>query len=151
MFFQRERVHDVIPEMPKLLQSHWAEVARDHDIPLEPDYEIYRLMEDKGSLRMYTAREIEGGKLIGYNCFFVQPHLHYKSSIQASQDIIFIDKERRGFGRRFINWCDEQLADEGVQKVMHHVKAKHNFGPLLESLGYELADLIYAKRLDKEV
>jgi hypothetical protein len=33
--------------------------------------------------------------------------------------------------------------------VFQRTKAKHNFGNLLEALGYELVDLVYARRLDR--
>jgi N-acetylglutamate synthase-like GNAT family acetyltransferase len=55
-----------------------------------------------------------------------------------------------GAGPDLIRYCDEQLRADGCQAVYHHVKAAHNFGPLLKRMGYELVDLIYAKRLDKE-
>jgi hypothetical protein len=51
-------------------------------------------------------------------------------------------------GGRFIKWCDEQLRAEGVAVVYHHIKAAHNFGPMLERFGYELVDLIYSRRLN---
>ena len=54
-----------------------------------------------------------------------------------------------GAGERFIRYCDEQLRAQGVQAVYHHVKAKQSFGPTLTRQGYELVDLIYAKRLDR--
>jgi hypothetical protein len=101
-----------------------------------------------GTLRTFTARDADG-VLTGYCVFFVRHNIHYASSLQASQDVIYIDPERRGFGAEFILWCDQQLKEEGVQAVYHHVKQAHNFGPLLERFGYECVDLIYARRLDR--
>jgi hypothetical protein len=147
--FEHGQLSEVlIAELMPLLKDHWVEVARDADIPLDPDWPVYQKMEEAGAFKIFTARN-ELGQLIGYNAFFVHHNLHYKSSKQAVQDVIFIDKKSRGFGRSFIDWCDAELRDIGVQKVYHHVKAKHNFGPMLETLGYELADLIYARRLDE--
>jgi hypothetical protein len=48
---------------------------------------------------------------------------------------------------RLIEHADAQLAAEGVQVVFQHVKTAHNFGPLLERLGYEHVENVYAKRL----
>lgn len=90
-----------------------------------------------------------GATLVGYALYIVNSNPHYASSIQAVQDVIYLDPAvRGGTGYKFIKWCDEQLAAEGVQASYHHVKAAHNFGKLLERQGYELVDLIYAKRLD---
>lgn len=130
-----------------LLDLHYKEIAHYLDIPLKPNFEGYFNAEDSGALRVFTARK--EGKLIGYAIFFLKHNLHYSSSLQAAQDILFLHPGHRGTGGRFIKWCDTQLQAEGVQAVYHHVKAAHNFGPLLERMGYSLVDHIYARRLDK--
>jgi hypothetical protein len=145
---QRETLNDMLwREAMPLLTEHWMEIAHYPDIPLDPDRAAYASAEAAGMLRCYTARR--GATLVGYAVFLVRPNLHYRSSTQASQDVIYVDPSARGgTGYRFIKWCDEQLAAEGIQAAYHHIKAKHNFGPMLERMGYELVDLIYAKRLD---
>lgn len=147
MQFQREATPKIFAELKPLLEKHWREVAHFQDIPLEPDWETYENLDNSGALRTYTVRTLDG-VLVGYAIYFVRSNPHYKSSIQASQDILFMDPAYRGKGGRFIKWCDEQLKADGVQAVYQHVKAKHNFGPLLERIGYQLVDLIYARRLD---
>lgn len=149
MIITEERPSRVWHEIMPLLQEHWKEIAHYPDIPLEPDYAVYKNMEDLDCIRLYCARI--DGKLVGYSVFFLRYNPHYKSSLQASQDIIYVDPAYRGgVGRHLIKECDERLKKEGVQVVYQHVKAKHNFGSMLERMGYELQDLIYSKRLDKE-
>ncbi len=150
MNYQREVLTpELYVEMYPLLEEHWAEVAHYKDIKLNPDIELYLSIQDKGMLRLFTARK-ENGELVGYNLFFIKHNGHYKQSLNASQDIIFVRKTQRGFGLKFIEWCDDQLRIEGIDVVYHHVKAAHNFGPKLEKQGYELVDLIYAKKLKAE-
>lgn len=146
MNFQLQPVNAVLEEMAPLAEKHWNEVAHYKDIPLSPNVEQYLKLEELGLLRVYTARD--GDRLVGYLVFFINYHMHYMSSLQANQDVFFVDPEYRGFGSQFLMWCHEQLKKEGVQVVSQHIKAKHNFGPMLERLGYELVDLIYLKRLD---
>lgn len=143
--FQKESFRETFDEAFPLIRRHYEEVAHFKDIPLEPDAELYQQLEDSGLTRVFTVRK--NNILIGYSLFFVRPNPHYKSSHQAVQDVIFIDKEHRGIGKKFITWCDQQLQSEGVQVVYHHVKTQHNFGPVLERDGYELIDLVYGKRL----
>ena len=150
MGYAVEKWKDVSKEIMALSSEHYEEIAHYKDIALEPDEERYNQIEEGGMLRVFTLRNIDK-KLIGYALFFVNKNLHYKSSKQAVQDVIFIRKENRGRGGRFIAWCDEQLKAEKVQVVYHHVKTKHDFGVLLERQGYECVDKIYGKRLDKEV
>ena len=144
MKFQREST-SIIEEMKPLLKEHYEEIAHYKDIPLEPDFDMYRNIEEQGSLRVFTVRE--NNHLIGYSVFFIKENPHYKSSVQAIQDVVFITKSKRGQGREFVAWCDSQLKSEGTNVVYHHVKAAHNWGKVLERQGYELVDLIYGKRL----
>ena len=147
MKFNIESVFDIKEEIQPLLKLHYDEIAHYKDIPLNPDFETYMKLELAGMLRLFTVRTTDEENLIGYNVFFIKENLHYKDSIQAVQDVVFIKKEYRGRGKEFIMWCDERLKSDGVNVVYHHVKAAHNFGPMLEKQGYELMDLIYAKKL----
>lgn len=146
--FQRETMQAVLREIEPLLQMHWEEIAHFKDICLAPDFGRYEAMERAGVLRIFTARR--NGELIGYAVFMVCPSLHYRGSVQAAQDILFVAPQYRAgrVGVAFIMFCDDQLRDEGVQVSLQHVKAAHDFGPMLVKLGYQLVDLIYARRLD---
>jgi len=146
MKFQQESIAECFDEAMPLMEEHWEEIAHYKDVPLEPDYEFYLAAETAALLRVYTARNDEG-KLIGYAVYFIRRAPHYKSVVYGVQDVLFISKGHRGTGGRFILWCDEQLKLDGVNFVFHHIKAKHNFGKLLERLGYNLIDLIYSRRL----
>lgn len=153
MRFQREiATPELIEELKPLFEKHYLEIAHYQDIPLDPDYDQYVKVEGTGCLRVFTAREFidNAEHLVGYCIFFIRPNLHYKSSLQASQDVLFIHPSFRslGFGAKFLSFCDDELRKEGAQAVYHHVKEAHNFGPLLKKLGYQLVDLIYARRLD---
>ena len=146
--YKQERLATVYAEMFPLLERHYFEISSDLDIPLSPDQDCYYNMENAGVLRIYTSRDLDY-KIIGYAVFFVRHNPHYKTSLQAVQDVLYIDPDCRGFGADFISWCEAQLKLEGVQKVFHHVKVKHNWGKLLERMGYDHVEHIYAKRLDK--
>lgn len=149
MKYAREALADVRAEIAPLLEAHWREIAHYQDILLDPDWEFYAAIEELGRLRIFTARD--DGRLVGYGVFFVSPNRHYRASIQAAQDILFVHPDYRGrtCGARLIKFCDEQCRAENIQVIYHHIKAAHDFGPLLIHCGYELVDLIYAKRLDK--
>lgn len=148
--FKRETWSVLKDEAADLFEEHYREVAHYLDIPLNPDHENYFGIENRGLLRVYTARE--RGILIGYSVYFLKRNMHYMDSLQAVQDIIFIQKNKRGggLGSKLILWCDEQLKDDGIQVVYHHVKVKEglNFGPMLERHGYELIDQVYGRRLN---
>jgi hypothetical protein len=138
----------LIEDITPLLRQHFKEISHYQDILLNPDFDHYLEAEKFGALRCYTARANDS--LIGYCIFFIKNNPHYKSSKQAIQDVLYVDPRERGFGMKFISWCDSELKKEGVQVVYHHVKMAHDFGPALEKQGYEFIEKIYGKRLDKE-
>lgn len=149
MEFQREEFSEgLVAEIWPLLEEHYTEISHYQDIPLAPDFNAYRTAEKLGYLRIYTARE--SGRLDGYALFFLRSNIHYQTSLQAVQDILFLSAGlRRGLsGYRFIKWCDDQLRKEKVQVVYQHVKLAHDFGPVLERIGYEKVEFTYARRLD---
>jgi hypothetical protein len=151
-FFQREALTPALfDEMLPLLQDHWKAIAHYQDIPLSPAIDVYLASQAADILRVYTLRDADAHyRLEGYAVFFVRPNPHYSGSLQAAQDILYINPASRlGMtGIKFIKWCDEQLREDGVQAVYHHSKVQHDFGKILTRLGYEAVDIIYARRLD---
>lgn len=147
--YARETVATVIDEIQPLLRAHWAEIAQYPDIPLSPDFDCYKHLEAHGQLRIYTARH-SSYALIGYAIYTVSPALHYSNSIQAKQDVLFLQPEHRAgrIGWKLIAFADELLRQDGVQVVYQHVKTDHDFGPLLERIGYRFCDKLYSRRLD---
>lgn len=132
-----------------LLMRHWQEVAFYKDVPLEPDWDAYAALEAAGRLRIFTVHV--RGELVGYCAYLLNHNPHYKSSWQALQDVLFVAPEHRTskIGAHLILFAERHLRAEGVQFTYQHSKASAelDIGPLLERLGYELVDTIWAKRL----
>ncbi len=148
--FQRERSTDLWPEIMPLLMEHKKEIASYDDIHLSPDMDAYDRCEAMGMLRCYTARLND--RLIGYACFFVKANMHYRESLQAVQDVLFVTKPHRHgrVGLKLIRHSEYELMCEGVQVVYHHLKCNRpETIALFHKLGYEDIDLIVAKRLDR--
>lgn len=147
--FQRERPHELLDEARPLFEAHYKEISHYQDIPLDINEAAYLQLEEAGILRCFTARY--NGELVGYCVFMVKPNLRYKTSIQAVQDILYIDKSKRGalFGKRLLEFCHARLKAEGVQVVYQHSKIKSTVGQFFEALGYEPIDIIHGKRLDR--
>jgi GNAT superfamily N-acetyltransferase len=149
--FQRESLRDVIDEVRPLLEQHWQEVAHYPDIPLTPNWFLYEQAELFGILRIYTGRD--DGQLIGYSVFMVHPGVHYMTSKEADEDLLFVAPDYRNgrFGLQLMQFAERELAVEEVQLVKRRTKVAErlNFGRLLERMGYEPIDVVYGKRLDK--
>jgi hypothetical protein len=87
-----------VGEITPLLQAHWEEIAHYKDIELAPNVEAYAKLEAAGILHCYTARV--AGALVGYFVTTVVPSLHYRGSLQAHQDVLFVLPEHRKQSRR---------------------------------------------------
>jgi len=147
--YQRESFEEAYPDAMPLLMLHWKEISSNLDIALDVNVEAYRTSEANNLLRIYTARD--NGVMLGYVAVFVHKGLHYQQSLQATQDVFYVDPRHRGkmLGLRLIKFVENQLKEEGVQVLCQHVKIKHPaLGYLLERSGYTAVEKIYQRRLD---
>lgn len=113
-------------------------------LPPLPKSEGYREVEGRGLLRVYTARA--AGTLVGYSVVVVTEGLHYATSMQGVEYLLFLAPEF-GEGAQLIQFADRELAAEGVQVVYRRskVKSECDLGPLFKEMGYVPVDVIYSK------
>ena len=145
---QSESWENAQPEIAKLCIRHWEEIALNKDlIPLNPDWKHYEELSNAGMLEVTTARTEKS--LIGYQIYIVGPHLHYKSSITAISDVLYLAPEyRRGTtGIRLMKTAEKRLRERGVQRVVQNVKLHNDWGKILERMGYDPFECLYAKVL----
>ena len=141
--FQIEKMSDRIAEISDLVYGHWLEIAGNKDkIPLNPDWDRYKVMDSSGMLALMTARD--GAKMVGYSIFIVYPLLHYKKNIAATNDVVYLHPDyRNGFcGVRFLKFCHEHLKSMGVDKILWHVKPVNDWTPILERMGYKTEEFV---------
>ena len=144
--FAVEPYSDAIGEMVRLYPEHWDEIALNKDvIKLDPDYDRYFQFEKLGMLHVVTARS--AGELVGYHIFVIMFHLHYRQSKTATSDITYLKREyRQGFnGIKFLRYAFDSLKPLEIQRVYTNCKMHHDFGAVLERLGFKEAERIYTK------
>lgn len=124
-------------------------------MPLDPDWQRFVQLEDAGLFRVWAGRT-ETGLLVAYLAFFVQPHLHYKSTLTAVEDLFMLSAPyRRGMvGVRLFTTALEALRALGVQRVILHDKthfsaerAGGGLEILFNRLGFCQTDRIWSKIL----
>lgn len=140
---------DLIKEAGDMLKLHKDELCMHADFELDPDWEHYFKASVMGMLVICTARHVNGD-LLGYAAYAIHQNPHYRGVKQAVQDVLFMHPSKRGkmAGYNLIKFADEHLASLGVTLVIHHVKVKADFGPMLERQGYRQSEKIFEKRLD---
>ena len=147
MVFQREKFSHFCDEALTLFEDHHKEVGDifPGDVEFDPNIEAFLKLDDHDLLRVYTVRE--DGVLLGYCIHHVSNHLHFRNSLQSIQDAIYIAKNHRGIGKKFISWIDDQLKSEGVEAVYHSVSLNYDYSKALVGLGYEKIESTYFRRL----
>jgi len=145
----RESLEAVRTELEQLLTQHWRDVAFHEGEPPQPNWDMFATAADAGKLRIFTARV--AGELIGFCAFLVLSNLHYKSSLQAVQEVLVLaPKYRNGpIAAHLILFAERQMRDDGVQVVYHKASQHFDIGPPLERLGYEVIDAEWGKRLNR--
>jgi GNAT superfamily N-acetyltransferase len=155
LVFQWESVRSVIvePNWRDLLAEHWEALAVHKDqMALDVDYQRVVALYDSGMFRCWTARC--NGLLVGYIAFFIQPHLHYRKTLTAVEDLFMLSAPyRKGTnGVRLFTTAIDALREVGVKRVILHTK-KHfqaergGLDKLFTRLGFEATDIIYSRML----
>lgn len=145
--YQNEPLTDELMEdISDYALDHLIETGANFKMKPEVWADWYNAVSKQGNIRIYTARN---GKLVGYAVFFVSPHRHHKSVIQATQDLIYLAPEaRKGMiGMSFLKWCDDRLRDEGVQIVYQYSSMAHDIGQVLSRMGYINTQALWARNL----
>lgn len=142
MIFSQERYLDlVIGGGREMFERHYEEIAWKRDkIPLDIDHEAYLKMEAAGIVKVYTLRE--NGKLLAYAVWIVKTHLHYRKTLIAMNDVLYLDPAmRRGkLGVSFIRQCKQELKKLGAQVIGLHIKKCYDWSSLAERLGFECTE-----------
>jgi GNAT superfamily N-acetyltransferase len=147
MKYAVESLPDIKSELEPLLELHWHEIALNQDsIKLDPDWNTYLSMYRNRTAEFVTART-EGGHLVGYAVWFIKYHLHYKSTLWAYNDIIYLKPEyrkgRAGIG--LIKASEEYMRILGVKKVQWHIKVSNDWSKILERFGYMNEETVMGK------
>jgi len=146
--YKQEFLCTCLDDFKPMLEEHWKEVALHQDsIKLDPDYDQYYRLEEEGALRCFTARDDEDTP-IGYVVFFLRPHMHYKDTLWAYMDILYVDPNHRGakVPINLIKFAEQCLERDGIDVVMLGTKLHKDFGRLLKFLGYTPVETFYGKR-----
>lgn len=145
--YQEEKLADILEELKPLLQEHYKEIALyQDDIKLDPDYDLYLLMEEQGTLHVYTVRS---DQLVGYCITFVREHPHYKSDLYAVNDIVYVHPDHRHteVAPVMLQNLETIMQERGVSVMTFHMKTYKTFEALMDFSGFDKVEYLYSKLL----
>ena len=145
--FSRVPVGTVVDQLQRLAEREYEEVGQKDLDALNVDWARYRELDAAGKIATFIARRDRA--IVGYAVFVVQTHIHYQDALVAANSAVYVAPEARA-GRvvlKLLRYAEIGLKAQGVKKVYYHVKREKDFGRLLEHLGYQDAERMFAKVL----
>lgn len=138
----------LITEMMPLWRDHHKEIPQVREASVNPNLEMYKILASAHVLRIYTARR--DFTIVGYQVFTVTIHPHFRELKQAVMDLLYLSPDERlgWMGYMFMKFVDEELKKEGVHLMFRAISARHDFGTILERMGYQLCDLNFSRRIN---
>lgn len=143
-----EGYDDLISEIRPLLVEHWAEIAVYKDMALDPDFATYKRAADAGRLVNYAVWD--NGNLIGYAIFFLTNHPHYRKTLWARNDLVWLAPQFRNFGvgKALVEFWEADLKARQVDVIHVNSKLAHPaLASLLRAFGYADIEVSHQKRL----
>lgn len=150
-----ETVQGLLDEgLAALVAEHWQEVGvHKEQVPLDVDWEGYQFDEENGLLK--TIGAWRGSRLVGYASYYVLAHRHYRRTLHALNDAIFVLPGERGAGIALIRRAETLLAslappDFPHVRIIYHAKRhvaaeRGGFAKVFERLGYGLFESSHDK------
>lgn len=145
--FSRVPIGTVVDQLQRLAEREYEEVGQKDLDALNVDWARYRELDAAGKIATFIARRDRA--IVGYAVFVVQTHIHYQDALVAANSAVYVVPEARA-GRvvlKLLRYAEIGLKAQGVKKVYYHVKREKDFGRLLEHLGYQDAERMFAKVL----
>lgn len=135
-----------IEEWQQLIPQHWEKLALNKDkVPLAPNYGMYLAKEQAGELSFIVMRD--AGKMVGYWITFINPNLHYSTTLTAQMDIwnVLPDYETPGAILCLSRATQREIERRGVNVSYVGEKLHKPCGKLYRAMGYEPVETYYMK------
>jgi GNAT superfamily N-acetyltransferase len=148
---QVELIRDTLDEMRPMFPEHHRELGLLQDkMPLDPQYDIYLKREALGEISLVTIRDL--GKIVGYWISFIAPGLHYRSTLTATMDILYIHPDYRnaGAGRLLGVAVELELRRRGVKMWWAGTKCNATIAGFLTLLGMTKGEEYFYRWLGDE-
>ena len=133
-----ESLSAAMPEWTALHARQHAEMNTAGDLaPLNVNLDAYRALDAAGVMSFVALRA--DGALVGYNLSFVQPSLHFQTTLCAVQDGLYIVPEwRRGMGAlRLLRATQRDLEARGVRRWLVNEVVGHPLGRMFKAYGFQ--------------
>jgi hypothetical protein len=145
--YEECRIQD-LREAEGLFKDHQKEAGKFSEDPINIQWEMLSLAEDAGALKSYKIIAFPSMEIVGYNVYSVQRSPFHAQILAATNVAIYIKPgHRRENAREFLEFCENQLRELGVEVVYQPVKVWKDWSARLIKMGYSSMEKIYSKDL----
>lgn len=134
------------PELPALVAEYATESTRATLGPYNPQFEVYRKLEELGMVRFAGAWR--GGELVGFAVVGGAVVPHYGVHI-ASTESLFLTASARstGAGKALLKLCEQLARDMGACGFFVSAPAGGRLSAILPRSGFTLTNQVFFKGL----
>ena len=141
-----EKLDAAFADLQSLLPAQWAHTG-DSDIPVQPNWVLYKQLEDHGAAFLVIARDV--GVPVGYMTAFIYPHPNAMSVLTAEIKTYHVDHGRPIVLRSMAEFTIQELVRRGVYKIKAWTHAGHPATRLWELMGFEISDIGLTMKLNR--
>lgn len=140
-----ERFSDILPELHKLHERHYAEVDTS-GIPMNPDYAAAKADEYEGRLMQFTARVKETGELVANMRVYLCMSRHTQT-LFAQEDTFYVTPEHRGgfMAVRLWQFAEKCVILAGAREITFDSKTLNHADAMARYLKYQPVSIKFSK------
>ena len=136
----------LMAEMSLMTDLYWADVAAPfHSFPADPDWALYKGLENAGRLRVTVGRN-DTGQVKAFAVVVLGPHPHY-ACIQGTVPLLFLhpDYRKGSEGMRLVRLLEKSAEEAGAQIIVTHGGMHNGVYRLFEGMHYQDFGRYYVK------
>lgn len=135
-------------ELLPLLRKNWRESpSYEEGLEADPDFEMYRRLDQAGVLLCLTLRDTNTRKLVGYVVYVVSPSTHHRTITVGRGDVMYVETEFRGKAKEMLMTAERFLRARGCKRLGWSVDRDGRLHRLLLSVGFYEDEVILEKKL----
>ena len=131
-----------------MTELYMSEVAAPfHEFPADPDWMLYRSLQEGGRLRIVVGRN-DRGQMKAFAVVVLGPHAHY-ACIYGTVPLLFLhpDYRKGSEGMRLVRLAERAAEKAGAQLLMTHGGMHNGVYRLFEGMHYQDFGKYYVKVL----
>jgi hypothetical protein len=143
--YNLEDMTTIQEEITPLFQNHWDEVDLFVDLGMNPNWVVYKELQEAERLKCITVRDDD--LLVGYAVWVINPSLHFADYLLGTNDLLYLKPEYRHseISKDLLAFSESILKEAAVDVAFINMKTYATYENLAESCGYFNVESVFTK------